>query len=97
MKPALAKAIPEHPTGRKCAPICAAPAKAAGTKTRWAVGSQVVVRIGGGKNRALASDAQLCGIGFHGKKPQQAWSGLSDCKQHWVIVAARRARTMLRQ
>jgi len=40
------------------------------------IGSQAVVQIGGGKNRALASDAQLRGIGFHGKKPQQAWSGL---------------------
>src|SRR5258705_4843943 len=35
MKPALAKAIPERPTERKCAPICAAPAKAAGSETRW--------------------------------------------------------------
>jgi hypothetical protein len=52
MKPALVKAIPERPTGRKCV----APIKRGYGQSGWVaglIGSQMVVRIGGGKNRAL--------------------------------------------
>jgi hypothetical protein len=54
MKPALVKAIPERPTGRKSG----TPVKRGyGQSGRVAglIGSQMVVQIGGGKNRALNS------------------------------------------
>ena len=76
MKPAPLEAVPRrYERERGAARQGAAPAKRLARVTGL-IGLEVVFQIGGGKNRALASDAQLRGIGFHGKKPQQAWSGL---------------------